>query len=169
MSVFVLLVVPGRPRGELLGSHDSDHHQGGLFACVDPGAALSPLVLTVVVFIMAVYRSAFTHGRDRRSGSEVRRFISGLQWRRNVVWGLDKLTIFANWILFLIFAFSRWPGCSARTQTRGEIPPLPPSAGSLRHSTDVRRPESAPAFGRFESSSQRLRRHRVARHVRQTR
>jgi hypothetical protein len=63
---------------------------------------LAPLLLTVLSFIIfwsdvhtIIFGGTLGFGGVNSIG---------------VVWHLDQLSIFLNWIFFLVFAFSRWPG-----------------------------------------------------------
>jgi hypothetical protein len=95
---------------------------------------LSSLVLTIVVFIM-LYVDLRSLAYAIPFGIGGTTFISGLS-SVGVVWGLDMLTIFANWILFLIFAFSRWP--FAADSGRGGAAPSPTPEGSQQYGRNSR-------------------------------
>lgn len=100
---------------------------------------LSSLVLSLVVFVMLfvdlrTLLGAFPFGIGGTvSFSEV-----GVI---EVLWHLDMLTILANWILFLIFAFSRWPFAGDPGQ-RGRKVPVPQGGAPTygRHAPDPSQP-----------------------------
>lgn len=107
---------------------------------------LTPLVLTVVVFIMA-YVDLHSLAYSAPFGVGSTAFISDLS-AVGTVWDIDRLTIFANWIFFLIFAFSHWPVTLAADAAR-RGPALPPPPGAPQYGRNVPGPsrpssESAP-------------------------
>jgi hypothetical protein len=68
-------------------------------------------------------------------------FISNLS-AVGTVWDIDRFTIFANWIFFLIFAFSRWPGALVVDSAR---PSSSPPGGSPQYGLgDSRLPNPSP-------------------------
>jgi hypothetical protein len=113
---------------------------------------LSSLVLTIVVFIMLYvdlrsFANAFPFGVG---GTTFGSGLGGVE----VVWVLDMLTIFANWILFLVFAFSRWP-YAADSGRRG--PSQPPSPGGAsphgRNAPGMAQPPGSPTSASVSASA----------------
>jgi hypothetical protein len=101
---------------------------------------LTPLVLTVVVFIMA-YVDLRSFATSVPFGVRSTSFISNLS-AVGTVWDIDRFTIFANWIFFLIFAFSRWPGALV---VDGARPSSSPPGGSPQYGLDDSRlPKPSP-------------------------
>jgi hypothetical protein len=71
---------------------------------------LLPVALTIASSVITLYRlhEALKHGGFGSIN------ISG----SGLTWNLDALSIFVNWVFFLIFAFTRWPVSDGRSDFR---------------------------------------------------
>lgn len=86
---------------------------------------LVSLVLTVIGYIK-LYVDLHSLAFPISIGFSFSSLISGVTGV-GIVWGIDRFTILANWILFLILAFSPWPvALIADSARRGPALPLPP-------------------------------------------
>jgi hypothetical protein len=78
---------------------------------------LAPLVLTVLCYVILwndLHEIAFGTSFGFEGIGNV-----------SLYWHLDQLSIFLNWVFYLVFAFSRWP-VSGGTATRDPQAPPPP-------------------------------------------
>ena len=80
---------------------------------------VAPFVLTIICIIIWVtdVRSAFYGGG----------FVFGSFTNVGLAWHLDEISIFVNWIFFLVFAFSRWPVSGAH-HPPSVVTPRPPDS-----------------------------------------
>lgn len=80
---------------------------------------VAPFVLTIICFIIFVsdVHTAFDGGGLGVGG------INNV----GVAWTLDEISIFLNWIFFLVFAFSRWP-VSGAYHSPSVVTPRPPDS-----------------------------------------
>jgi hypothetical protein len=92
-------------------------------------APLAPLVLTVAAFIK-LYIDLRSIPYALPFGVDWTSYISGLS-AVGILWTIDVFALFANWILFLIFAFTRWPAALAAGAGPRSSAPLPSSGGDL--------------------------------------
>ncbi|HWD96156.1 MAG TPA: hypothetical protein VG246_07045 [Acidimicrobiales bacterium] len=110
-------------------------------------APLTPLVLTVVAFIMLYFDlRSFAYGITFGGTASVSEL-----GRVGIVWGIDMFAIFANWILFLVFAFSRWPVTLIDSPRRG--PSVPPPPGSAPQYEQNPPGPSRPSSSSFRSAA----------------
>ena len=86
-------------RPELFG-HVSNHCAGGLLAPLDIGAGRTIRFNDhrFIIFVSDVHLIFSGDGLG----------VGGIN-NVGAAWDLDQISIFLNWIFFLIFAFSRWP------------------------------------------------------------
>jgi hypothetical protein len=80
---------------------------------------VAPFVLTIICFIIFV---TDVHS-DLIGGS----LDFGNIGNVGVAWDLDEISIFLNWIFFLVFAFSRWP-VSGANHSSSVVTPRPPDS-----------------------------------------
>ncbi len=110
---------------------------------------LSSLVLTVVVFVMIYVdlRSLAEAVPFGFGGSDLGFQIKSVE----VVWDIDLCSMLVNWILFLVFGFSRWPG-TAGADAGGRTPTPPPASGASPYGRNVPGPLRPPGAS-FASAS----------------
>jgi hypothetical protein len=80
---------------------------------------VAPFVLTIICFIIFVSDVHTIFSGDGLG-------VGGIN-NVGVAWDLDEISIFLNWIFFLIFAFSRWPVSGAH-HSPSVVTPRPPDS-----------------------------------------
>src|SRR5579863_1102088 len=85
--------------------------------------ALAPLILTCLCYVILwndLHEIAFGSSFGFAGIGNV-----------SLYWHLDELSIFLNWVFYLVFAFSRWPvSGGAPTRDARPTPPTQPAASS---------------------------------------
>ena len=83
---------------------------------------IAPLVLTIICYVIfwndihgIVFGNSFGFGGVNNV---------------SLFWHLDEISIFLNWLFYIVFAFSRWPVSGTRHSPDVDVPQPPPSLGA---------------------------------------
>ena len=97
---------------------------------------VAPLVLTIVCYVIFwndVHGIYFGNTFGFGGANNV-----------SLYWHLDEISVLLNWLFYIVFAFSRWPGSGTRRSPDVDVPQAPSSLGAPPSSAARTAAPSAP-------------------------